>query len=147
MQIHQLISDLHNELFQEWDFWGLCSLYIPLVCENNDFKIIFQFILGLPFLLTNPVAYLMRSFDLGRQFFFKWTVNWRFLPEDVFLNHGFQLALLSIHLVMLVIFLTTRWHRWATLGLKLNFMNGHLVLIQRTISLILNGEMVPRLGP
>ena len=55
----------------------------------------------------------MRSFDLGRQFYFKWTVNWRFLPEDVFLNGHFQLALLTAHLLVLVLFFATRWHRYA----------------------------------
>ena len=60
---------------------------------------------GAPFLLTFPVSYIHRSFDLGRQFFFKWTVNWKFLPEDVFLAKPFQLALLALHLIVLVLFL------------------------------------------
>lgn len=64
-----------------------------------------QLALGAPFLLTFPVAYIHRSFDLGRQFFFKWTVNWKFLPEDVFLAKPFQLALLALHLILLVLFL------------------------------------------
>ena len=70
-----------------------------------------QLLLGLPFLLTNPVGYVTRSFDLGRQFFFRWTVNFRFLPEHVFLHRGFQMALLSAHLLTLVFFFVTRWHR------------------------------------
>ena len=57
------------------------------------------------------MGYIVRSFDLGRQFFFKWTVNWRFLPEEMFLNRGFQLSLLAAHLLVLVIFFITRWHR------------------------------------
>ncbi|KAJ8321083.1 hypothetical protein KUTeg_002670 [Tegillarca granosa] len=32
-----------------------------------------QVLLGLPFLLVNPVGYIARSFNLGRQFFYKWT--------------------------------------------------------------------------
>ncbi|KFQ28442.1 Dol-P-Man:Man(5)GlcNAc(2)-PP-Dol alpha-1,3-mannosyltransferase, partial [Merops nubicus] len=63
-----------------------------------------QVVLGLPFLLVNPVGYLTRSFDLGRQFQFKWTVNWRFLPEEVFQNRIFHAALLLAHLAGLGLF-------------------------------------------
>ncbi|XP_066049584.1 dol-P-Man:Man(5)GlcNAc(2)-PP-Dol alpha-1,3-mannosyltransferase isoform X2 [Chamaea fasciata] len=69
-----------------------------------------QVVLGLPFLLVNPVGYLMRSFDLGRQFQFKWTVNWRFLPEEVFQNRVFHAALLLAHLAGLGLFALHRWH-------------------------------------
>ena len=40
--------------------------------------------LGLPFLTTYPFEYLHRSFELSRVFFHVWTVNLKFLPEDVF---------------------------------------------------------------
>ncbi|XP_009580398.1 PREDICTED: dol-P-Man:Man(5)GlcNAc(2)-PP-Dol alpha-1,3-mannosyltransferase, partial [Fulmarus glacialis] len=56
-----------------------------------------QVILGLPFLLVNPVGYLTRSFDLGRQFQFKWT--------------AFHAALLLAHLAGLGLFVLHRWHR------------------------------------
>ncbi|NXJ29592.1 ALG3 mannosyltransferase, partial [Dicrurus megarhynchus] len=69
-----------------------------------------QVVLGLPFLLVNPVGYLTRSFDLGRQFQFKWTVNWRFLPEEVFQNRVFHAALLLAHLAGLGLFALLRWH-------------------------------------
>ncbi|KAJ6653836.1 hypothetical protein lerEdw1_008633 [Lerista edwardsae] len=68
-------------------------------------------VLGLPFLLVNPVGYLSCSFDLGRQFLFKWTVNWRFLPEEVFQHRAFHLALLIAHLTALGLFALNRWHR------------------------------------
>ncbi len=64
-----------------------------------------QAILGAPFLLTFPKAYVHMSFDLGRQFFYKWTVNWKCVPEEVFLNRGFQLGLLALHVVVLLAFL------------------------------------------
>ncbi|XP_048203200.1 dol-P-Man:Man(5)GlcNAc(2)-PP-Dol alpha-1,3-mannosyltransferase isoform X2 [Perognathus longimembris pacificus] len=70
-----------------------------------------QVVLGLPFLLENPVGYLSRSFDLSRQFLFRWTVNWRFLPEAFFLHRGFHLALLAAHLALLLLFALRRWHR------------------------------------
>ncbi|XP_054691284.1 dol-P-Man:Man(5)GlcNAc(2)-PP-Dol alpha-1,3-mannosyltransferase [Grus americana] len=72
---------------------------------------VLQVILGLPFLLVNPVGYLTRSFDLGRQFQFKWTVNWRFLPEEVFQNRAFHAMLLLAHLAGLGLFALHRWHR------------------------------------
>ena len=68
-----------------------------------------QIFLALPFLMVNPVGYLQRSFDLGRQFLFKWTVNWRFLPVHMFLNRYFHLLLLLLHLSMLLLFFLTRW--------------------------------------
>ncbi|XP_060098798.1 dol-P-Man:Man(5)GlcNAc(2)-PP-Dol alpha-1,3-mannosyltransferase [Heteronotia binoei] len=70
-----------------------------------------QVVLGLPFLLANPVGYLTRSFDLGRQFLFKWTVNWRFLPEEVFQHRAFHMGLLIAHLTVLGLFALNRWHR------------------------------------
>eukprot|EP00795_Rhopilema_esculentum_P006638 gene6638-12179_t len=73
-----------------------------------------QILLGLPFLLTNPVAYVARSFDLGRQFFFTWTVNWRFLPEWLFLNRYFHFALLLLHIITLITFWIKKWPRPAS---------------------------------
>ncbi|CAH1773575.1 unnamed protein product [Owenia fusiformis] len=70
-----------------------------------------QLLFGLPFLLVNPVGYMMRSFDLGRQFFFKWTVNWRFLPEDLFLNRYLHVSLLFLHLAVLALFYFSRWSK------------------------------------
>ncbi|KAM3834584.1 dol-P-Man:Man(5)GlcNAc(2)-PP-Dol alpha-1,3-mannosyltransferase isoform 1-T1 [Vipera latastei] len=70
-----------------------------------------QVALGLPFLMENPVGYVSRSFDLGRQFLFKWTVNWRFLPEEVFQHRAFHLALLVLHFTVLALFALNRWHR------------------------------------
>ncbi|TRY69743.1 hypothetical protein DNTS_035420, partial [Danionella cerebrum] len=70
-----------------------------------------QLMLGLPFLLVNPSAYISRAFDLGRQFLFKWTVNWRFLPEEVFLSRYFHLALLVSHLSTLLLFALKRWRK------------------------------------
>ncbi|KAK9500925.1 hypothetical protein O3M35_002087 [Rhynocoris fuscipes] len=65
---------------------------------------IVQLLLGSPFLLTDPVAYIKGSFDIGRVFLHKWTVNWRFLPEILFINTKFHILLLSLHLILLLIF-------------------------------------------
>jgi alpha-1,3-mannosyltransferase len=63
-----------------------------------------QLILGAPFLLRHPVSYLRKAFELDRQFFFKWTVNFKFLPEDVFLSKPLAICLLLLHLGLLVVY-------------------------------------------
>lgn len=68
-----------------------------------------QVLTAVPFLAKNPWGYLSRAFELSRQFFFKWTVNWRFMGEDVFLSSWFSRTLLGLHVVALVVFLTSRW--------------------------------------
>ncbi|XP_042883514.1 lethal(2)neighbour of Tid protein-like [Penaeus japonicus] len=71
-----------------------------------------QLLLGLPFLMANPLGYIKQSFDLGRVFLFEWTVNWRFLPEEIFVNRWFHLVLLVLHLVLLCTFAYTHWDRY-----------------------------------
>ncbi|XP_037886734.1 lethal(2)neighbour of tid protein 2 [Glossina fuscipes] len=63
-----------------------------------------QLILGAPFLFTYPIEYLKSSFDMGRVFDHKWTVNYRFLPKPIFENKYFHLTLLVMHLLMLFMF-------------------------------------------
>jgi alpha-1,3-mannosyltransferase len=53
--------------------------------------------------------YLSRAFDFGRQFLFKWTVNWRFVGEEMFLSREFAYSLLVAHVGILLFFLQTRW--------------------------------------
>uniref|UniRef100_A0A8W8KG43 dolichyl-P-Man:Man5GlcNAc2-PP-dolichol alpha-1,3-mannosyltransferase n=1 Tax=Magallana gigas TaxID=29159 RepID=A0A8W8KG43_MAGGI len=70
-----------------------------------------QVALAIPFLLENPLGYIVRSFNFGRQFFYVWTVNWRLIPEDIFLNKYFQTTLLLSHVAVLVLFLVFKWRR------------------------------------
>nr|CAB3221215.1 dol-P-Man:Man(5)GlcNAc(2)-PP-Dol alpha-1,3-mannosyltransferase-like [Phallusia mammillata] len=70
-----------------------------------------QVALAIPFLATNPQGYLIRSFDLGRQFFHKWTVNWRFLSVEMFADRRFHALLLAAHLTVLILFAAIRWRR------------------------------------
>ena len=53
-----------------------------------------QLILGWPFLSTFPVEYITKSFELSRVFEYKWTVNFKFLPESVFVGKPLSAALL-----------------------------------------------------
>lgn len=58
-----------------------------------------QLALGFPFLSTYPIEYLKNSFDLGRVFTFKWTVNLKFLSEEIFTSKELSLALLVLTLL------------------------------------------------
>ncbi|XP_066251480.1 lethal(2)neighbour of tid protein [Euwallacea similis] len=64
-----------------------------------------QLVLALPFLYANPVSYLRGSFDFGRVFDHKWTVNYRFLPKHIFEHKYFHIGLLVLHVLLLVVFL------------------------------------------
>ena len=70
---------------------------------------ILQLVLGAPFLQTNAVGYLSKSFELSRVFMFKWSVNFKFLPEDIFLSKPLAMGLLAGHLVVLLAFAHKRW--------------------------------------
>ncbi|GAM21177.1 hypothetical protein SAMD00019534_043520 [Acytostelium subglobosum LB1] len=71
---------------------------------------IVQVLLGVPFLMRNPVGYVARAFEFSRQFMYKWTVNWRFVPVDVFLSKPWAIALLACHLFVLSLFVW-KWCR------------------------------------
>ena len=62
-----------------------------------------------PFIMEDLQAYVTRAFDLGRQFMYKWTVNWRFVSEETFLSKSFSNCLLLANAVLVAGFLSTRW--------------------------------------
>lgn len=64
--------------------------------------------LGAPFLLSFPKSYIVKSFELSRVFNHTWTVNYRFLDEESFVDKRLALALLACHLAFLF-FLLVRW--------------------------------------
>jgi len=63
----------------------------------------------LPFLLTNAKGYFSGAFDFGREFFYKWTVNLKFFPEEIFLDKRLSLFLLISHVIVLLIFAQIKW--------------------------------------
>lgn len=113
------------------------ALLIAYLCILGTFKTLIhlficasvQLILGLPFLLENPLAYIKGSFDLGRVFEFKWTVNWRFLPEDVFVHPYFHVSLLFLH-VLTLLYCASNWitymKSYATLKLVVRDLKSQL---------------------
>ncbi|XP_063699745.1 lethal(2)neighbour of tid protein 2 [Culicoides brevitarsis] len=90
---------------------ALLLFYITNVGYKGTFKQLsicaaVQLLLGAPFLATYPVEYIKGAFNLGRVFEHKWTVNYRFLPEEIFVDKKFHLALLGVHLALLALFAT-----------------------------------------
>ncbi|KAF2703581.1 glycosyltransferase family 58 protein [Pleomassaria siparia CBS 279.74] len=72
--------------------------------------IIFQVSIGygFPFRKRAP-SYFARAFELTREFLYKWTVNWRFIPESTFVSKKFAVTLLVIHVGLLLWFARTRF--------------------------------------
>lgn len=70
--------------------------------------------MGLPFLLENWVSYLSKAFEFSREFFYVWTVNWKMLPEETFLDKRFAVALLVLHLSLLALFYFSKWSRYVS---------------------------------
>lgn len=77
-----------------------------------------QFLFGAPFLYANYESYLRRCLmgfgDLNQ----KWSVNWKFLPADVFYSPTFPRVLFALHLVVLAYCATRRWSVGQRLGFK-----------------------------
>lgn len=77
------------------------------------------------------------AFDFSRQFMFKWTVNWRFLGEDIFLSKWFHSLLLALHVSVLLFFTFAKWLRKSETGKDLSdliFRDGLVKFYKNTIS-------------
>lgn len=81
-----------------------------LLNEPARLACVSQLLLGAPFLAQHPVAYLARSFDLGRVFKYEWTVNFKFLSEEAFVSPMLSAALLALTVTTLAIF-AVKWIR------------------------------------
>ncbi|OIW17421.1 hypothetical protein TanjilG_22533 [Lupinus angustifolius] len=77
-----------------------------------------QILLGLPFLVSYPVAYISRAFNLGRVFVHFWSVNFKFIPEPIFISKGFAIFLLAAHLTLLASFAHYRWCKYVSMRLR-----------------------------
>ncbi|XP_060532947.1 lethal(2)neighbour of tid protein [Cylas formicarius] len=84
-----------------------------------------QLVLGAPFLYDNPWSYIKYSFNFGRVFEHKWTVNYRFLTRDAFEHKYFHIGLLVLHTFLLVVFLPLL-RRYLSSYAKLNCVTGGL---------------------
>mmetsp|Transcript_126109 Transcript_126109/g.251830 ORF Transcript_126109/g.251830 Transcript_126109/m.251830 type:complete len:421 (+) Transcript_126109:86-1348(+) len=68
-----------------------------------------QLAVALPFLWTNPMAYLGRAFGGPGDLQHVWSVNWRMIPEAIFADQVFAIGLHLSHVVLLVWFAHHRW--------------------------------------
>ncbi|PQQ14543.1 dol-P-Man:Man(5)GlcNAc(2)-PP-Dol alpha-1 3-mannosyltransferase [Prunus yedoensis var. nudiflora] len=68
-----------------------------------------QILLGIPFIMSHPFAYISRAFNLGRVFIHFWSVNFKFVPEPIFVSKAFAISLLIAHLGLLTAFAHYRW--------------------------------------
>jgi alpha-1,3-mannosyltransferase len=75
-----LILLINNSLFDTAVNLSICALV--------------QIIVGFPFLSTYPIEYFKKSFELDRVFMHQWTVNLKFLPEDIFVSKRLSVILL-----------------------------------------------------
>lgn len=53
--------------------------------------------------------FLKKSFDFNRQFMYKWSVNWKFIDEETFLNDIFHKILLILQVLVLMMFIFKKW--------------------------------------
>ena len=98
-------------------------------------------LMAMPFFLEgmeNPgFSYIQRAFDFGRQFLYKWTVNWRFVDEETFLSREFAISLLMIHVSLLLFFFQTKWTKPAAsnlVGFVRKFTGGMTEAEEKRIS-------------
>nr|XP_046917255.1 lethal(2)neighbour of Tid protein-like isoform X2 [Dermatophagoides farinae] len=89
---------LYNEYLNTWN-----------VIKNLMICALVQIILAVPFIVTYPISYIKNSFNLGRIFLHKWTVNYRFMSEQIFIHKGFHSILLILHITILFIIFHQRW--------------------------------------
>ncbi|GMY16895.1 dol-P-Man:Man(5)GlcNAc(2)-PP-Dol alpha-1,3-mannosyltransferase [Fagus crenata] len=89
-----------------------------------------QILLGLPFIISHPVAYISRAFNLGRVFIHFWSVNFKFIPEPLFVSKEFAVCLLIAHLVLLAAFTHYRWCKHE--GGLLKFLHSRFVSLKKS---------------
>lgn len=114
-------------LFSQLPFWAAVK-YIVVVCGG------IQVLLGLPFLLSHPMAYLHKAFELSRVFEHKWTVNYQFLSEDIFQAKWLSLVLLFATVITYYFFWTKVWSKQSKNLLLILYSSNFIgIVFSRTI--------------
>ncbi|KAB1202952.1 Dol-P-Man:Man(5)GlcNAc(2)-PP-Dol alpha-1,3-mannosyltransferase [Morella rubra] len=104
----------------------ICGVILALACAA-----LVQILLGLPFIISHPMAYISRSFNLGRVFIHFWSVNFKFLPEPLFVSKELAVTLLVAHLVLLAAFAHYKWCKHE--GGLLNFVHSRFVSLKKSV--------------
>jgi alpha-1,3-mannosyltransferase len=85
---------------------------LPKVVGLLSICALVQVVLAAPFVAHNWKSYVLKAFELSRVFTYKWTVNYKFLPESVFVDPAWGMTLLLITLTSWGILYRRRWrHR------------------------------------
>ncbi|KAF9905920.1 dolichyl-P-Man:Man(5)GlcNAc(2)-PP-dolichol alpha-1,3-mannosyltransferase [Linnemannia zychae] len=92
--------------FLIWQTQGIIGTIAQLAI-----MVLIQVLLSLPFTLHHPRSYLNKAFEFSRVFQYQWTVNWKFLDEEVFLSSNWAKCLLAGHIFVLFAFVFLRWGR------------------------------------
>ncbi|KEG09767.1 putative dolichyl-P-Man:GDP-Man5GlcNAc2-PP-dolichyl alpha-1,3-mannosyltransferase [Trypanosoma grayi] len=72
---------------------------------------LWQVVAGLPFLLYDPQSYLLKAFEFGRVFTYRWTVNFKCVPEELFVSPEFGLVMLLLCVLNWILLWRKRWSR------------------------------------
>ena len=73
--------------------------------------ILFQFIIGYPFIKVSAANYFGKTYDFSREFLYSQTMNWQFIPEEIFHSQFFYNTLAVVHLGILAIFFLFKWEK------------------------------------
>ena len=87
--------------------------------------VLVQVLLAIPFLWVNAPGYMERAFNFGREFTFIWTVNYKFLPQEIFVGKPLARGLLIGHVLTLLFFGFRRWTREEGGPFRLIFKGGN----------------------
>lgn len=93
-------------------------------------------------------TYISNAFKFDRKFLYEWTVNWRFVPEEIFLSDNFSNGLLLGHLSLLLVFIFTRYLSPKITGKSIGQLFQDMVKFRSTVSarnLIIDRKTGPKL--
>lgn len=81
--------------------------------------------------------FIKNAFNFNRIFLFKWSVNWKFIKEEIFLNKIFHKILLILQIITLILFIINKWINKGKTGKSLKqliLIDGILNFFKDTIS-------------
>jgi hypothetical protein len=128
------------------------GLLLLLLQVGPDLKTVFyrlmlccalpQLVLGAPFLLTFPVSYLRKAFELDRVFFYKWTVNFK-VRVCVFSLEPLQILVLLMLMLMLMVLQSNSYE---IAQLNSTHVVAHIVVVYHTTVPARRNVLVERIG-
>lgn len=74
-----------------------------------SFGVALQFLIGYPFIKEDIFAYFATAFNFKRKFLYIWSINWQFIPQEIFESDIFSTSLLVLQITTLWIFIDNKW--------------------------------------